>query len=318
MFSAATIGLNVCKVTIEVDFIGGLPGITIVGLPDKAVEESKERVRSAVTNSGAEFPNRKTVVNLAPADIKKTGPSFDVPISLGMLVASGQVAADLSKSVFIGELSLTGELRPVAGVLPIALWAQDAGIENLYVPAANAEEGRLAERVKVFPVPSLRSLIDHLSGKELIVPVTPRTDFFTEHAGEYDFDMSYVKGQEHVKRALEIAAAGGHNLLMVGVPGSGKTLLARTLPSILPPMSKEEVLEVTKIYSVAGMLPLNKPLLSERPFRAPHHSTSAIALVGGGSIPHPGEITLAQRGVLFLDEFPEFPRSVLEALRQPL
>jgi magnesium chelatase family protein len=317
--SATTVGLSSALVEIEVDFIGGLPGVTIVGLPDKAVEESKERVRSALTNSGADFPNRKIIINLAPADIRKIGPSFDLPISLGILTAEGVIRRDLSDSIFLGELSLTGELRPVSGVLPIALWAQEQGFKDIYVPCLNAKEARLADTLKVFPVQSLRQLIDHFLNQEQITPLAFEESVLMGPASpEYDFDMCYIKGQEHVKRALEIAAAGGHNVFMVGVPGSGKTLLARTLASILPAMSRGEVLEVTKIYSIAGMLSPLRPLILERPFRSPHHSTSSIALVGGGASPHPGEISLAHRGVLFLDEFAEFPRSVLEALRQPL
>lgn len=319
ILSAAAVGLTVQRVVVEVDIAsGGLPSFTLVGLPDKAVEESRERVRSAIKNSGGDFPARKITVNLAPADLPKSGPAYDLPIALGILVASGQLPPIPENALFIGELSLDGTLRHTNGILPVVAFAKDEGIPTVFVPACDAPEGALVSGVSVMPVPSLLSLFRHCTKATALEPAA-FIPFVADSAGQTaGFDMADIRGQEHAKRALEIAAAGAHNLFMTGPPGAGKTMLARTIPSIMPPMTEREALEVTKIYSVTGNLPGGTALMSARPFRAPHHTTSRNGLIGGGTRPMPGEITLAHRGVLFLDEFPEYPRSVLEALRQPM
>lgn len=317
--SGAVVGLDAVEVVVEVDIAAqGLPSFTIVGLPDKAVEESKERVRAAVKNSGAEFPAKRITVNLAPADLPKMGPAYDLPIALGILSASGQLPPLLEKALFLGELSLDGTLRHTNGVLSMALLARRKGGAKIYLPAIDAKEAAVIHGITVYPVASLLSLFHHLIHSHPIDPAIHISFSSLKDAQVFDFDMGDIQGQEHVKRALEIAAAGGHNLFMQGPPGAGKTMLARTLPTILPDLTEEEALEVTKIYSITGNLPLGESIIKHRPFRAPHHTTSRIGLIGGGTHPLPGEISLAHRGVLFLDEFPEFPRHVLEALRQPM
>lgn len=315
--SSAVVGLDAVLVEVEVDVASqGLPSFTIVGLPDKAVEESKERVRSAIKNIGAEFPAKRITVNLAPADLPKEGPSYDLPIAVGILIANGQLEADIRDSLFIGELSLNGNLRHVNGLLPQIILASQRKFKSVFIPVANAKEAAIVKGVNIYPVESLLSLFNHLIQKELITKEKP-ISFENLKVDSFEFDMKEIKGQEQAKRALEIAAAGGHNILMKGPPGAGKTLLARTLPSILPKPTFEEALEITKIYSISGLLD-GETIMIARPFRAPHHTTSHIGLIGGGANPKPGDISLAHRGVLFLDEFPEFPRHVLEAMRQPM
>jgi magnesium chelatase family protein len=317
--SGAVVGLSAVRVTVEVDIAAqGLPSFTIVGLPDKAVEESKERVRAALKNSGAEFPVKRIIVNLAPADLPKSGPLYDLPIALGILIASEQISADISNILCLGELSLDGSLKHTNGVLPLALFAKEKGIKKLFIPFVDAKESALISGITIYPVQSLLSLFRHLAGTDLIAPFKHIKFSDIDVPQQFLCDMADIQGQEQVKRALEIAAAGGHNIFMKGPPGAGKTLLARTLPSILPFLTEDEALEVTKIYSVTGNLPPGESLIKFRPFRSPHHTTSRIGLIGGGTHPMPGEISLAHRGVLFLDEFPEFPRHVLEALRQPM
>jgi magnesium chelatase family protein len=318
VMTGAVIGLDGALVQVEVDISPGLPNFFIVGLPDAAVQEARERVRPAIRNSGFEFPMRRVTVNLAPADLKKAGPAYDLPIAVGILLSSGQVSADLSGTMLLGELSLDGSLRHTNGVLPLVALAHDEGIPAAIVPEADAREASLVEGIKVIPVASLAQLASYLRGDipapEVAADAAPAgMTLLTASA-----DLADIKGQEHVKRALEVAAAGGHNTVMCGPPGSGKTLLARSLPSILPPMTTEEALEVTRIYSVSGLLPADTPMVRQRPFRAPHYTISSAGLVGGGNFPRPGEISLSHRGVLFLDELPEFGHSLLEVLRQPL
>ncbi len=318
IFSGAVVGLDAVPVEVEVDIAAqGLPSFTIVGLPDKAVEEAKERVRAAIRNSGADFPARKITINLAPADLPKEGPSYDLPIALGILIASGQLQADTSKSLFSGELSLDGRVRAINGALTQAIMASQLQLKNFFLPSQNASEAAIVDDVEIFSVPSLKELFFHLSGQQPLEKILQVNfaEVILDHT--YDHDLKDVRGQQQAKRTLEIAAAGSHNMLFKGPPGAGKTLLARTLASILPRLSFEEMLEVTKIYSIAGLLG-KEAMIYKRPFRSPHHTISLVGLIGGGTNPRPGEITLAHRGVLFLDEFPEFPRIILESLRQPI
>lgn len=316
--SCALIGLEGAIVEVEVDISSGLPAFTLVGLPDAAVQEARERVRAAIRNSGFSFPTKRITVNLAPADLKKAGPAYDLSIAVGILISSEQLTADVSKALLLGELSLDGSLRHTNGILPMVATARHNGISEVIVPQADAAEASLVEGVKIIPFSSLAQLVSYLSGEIPPPEPEPREPADDSLPEQTATDLAHIKGQEHVKRALEVAAAGGHNMVMCGPPGSGKTLLARSLPSILPPMTNAEALEVTKIYSASGLLPPGTPLIRRRPFRAPHYTLSNAGLVGGGQWPKPGEISLSHRGVLFLDELPEFGHSLLEVLRQPL
>jgi magnesium chelatase family protein len=315
--SCAVVGLDGVPIDVEVDITNGLPAFNIVGLPDTAVQESRERVRAAIKNTGLPFPRTRLTVNLAPADIRKAGPAYDLPIAIGTLLASETIFGEVDEAVFMGELSLDGSVRHVSGVLPMATMAKKEGYRTLYVPTDDAAEAALVEGLTVYAIPSLLVLIDHLTGHQRLTPYENKHSLADEPPPAAT-DFAEIKGQEHVKRAAEVAAAGGHNFLMSGPPGSGKTLIARAMPGILPRLTLSEALDITRIYSVSDLLTAAEPLIRTRPFRAPHHTISYAGLIGGGRYPKPGEISLAHRGVLFLDELPEFGKNMLEMLRQPL
>lgn len=318
--TATVIGLEAYKVSVETDVLNGLPGFSIVGLPDTSINEARDRVRSAIKNSGFTFPAKKVVINLAPADLKKEGSNFDLPIAIGLLTEEEVLQEEKIKDyAFIGELSLDGKLRGVNGVLPLILGLKENGVKNIFVPKVNAYEASLTGGINVFGAECLADVVNHFAETPISPTVIDINKFLFDGAKEeYLYDFKDVKGQQKAKRALEISAAGGHNMLMIGSPGSGKTLMAKCFASILPPLQLKEALELTKIYSICGLLSSEEPLMTKRPFRCVHHTASANGIIGGGTTPKPGEITLAHRGVLFLDEMIEFPRNVLEVLRQPL